>query len=212
MKQLSVKGLADYMTSSAAGQRNLIKQYKYPGEDEARAKILYYREARDRIVAFHRTARNAQWLTSQAANLLGIASLTSGKTRTRLRHNARALVAYGNYFSNKNFTVLEELPLSIIYGDVRVTAYPDLHVNEGNQEKLIKLDFSKEALPNEARRIICQVFLEASTQAGMNFLGKNILLFDVTRGEEYKLARVGSRMRTNIEAACKTISAIWDTI
>ena len=200
------------MTASAAAQRRLIRQYKYPSEDEARAKILYYREARDRIEAFHRRGRDADWLRSQASNLRGLALLSSVRTRTRLRHNARALIDYGRNFSTKTFSVLPDISLSVQYGDLRITAFPDLYVNEDGESKIIKLDFSKKPLPSDVPKIICQVFLEASIQAGMSIQAKNILLFDVTRGKEYKQARIGARMSRNIEATCQTISAVWDTI
>jgi hypothetical protein len=55
IKRLSIKGLADFMTASASRQRSLLRAYKYPKEDESRAKILYYREARDRVAVYRQS-------------------------------------------------------------------------------------------------------------------------------------------------------------
>ena len=212
MKKISVKGLAEYMTSSATAQRSILRQYKYPDEDSSRAKILYYREARDRIVAFHRTKKDPAWLLAEAASLNALAMLSAGRTRTRLNHNARALRDYNKSFGDKIYKILPDISLAVAYGDIRVTAFPDLHVREGTNEKIIKLDFSVERQPDEVARIICQVFFEAANLAGINLPSKNVLFVDVTRGRELKEARVRSRTLRNIEATCESISAIWDRI
>ena len=45
MKQISMKGLADYVVARPAKQHTILRGFKYPKEDESRAKQLYYREA-----------------------------------------------------------------------------------------------------------------------------------------------------------------------
>jgi hypothetical protein len=102
-KKISLKGLADYMTASHTRQRTVLRQYKYPEEDEAQAKIIYYREARDRVAVLHRSDRDSNWLLQQAAQLDTLAAMSTGQTKTRLRHNARALRAYANHFGGSQF-------------------------------------------------------------------------------------------------------------
>lgn len=70
IKKLSLKGLADFMTASPSRQRKILRAYKYPSEDEARAKILYYREARDRIAAFHVSPHDVSWLSRKQGVLI----------------------------------------------------------------------------------------------------------------------------------------------
>ena len=62
MIKLSLSGFADYMTANPHRQRAVLRAYKYPSEDESRAKIIYYREARDAIRLYHRRPRTGQWL------------------------------------------------------------------------------------------------------------------------------------------------------
>ncbi len=212
MKKLSLRGLADYMTASAAKQRTILRQYKYPAEDEAHAKILYYREARDRIAASHRAAHESPWLIDQADQLSILASSSSGRTKTRLKHNARAMRSYAKHFRGRRFELLKDLKLRLQIGDVAISAYPDLHVIEKEQEKLIKLDFGVDEPTNELIKIVSQVFLEAANDNGMGLPNAGVLYLDVTRGSQHRGARIGSRMRKNVEASCRNISAIWDGI
>src|SRR5262249_19128293 len=111
MKKLSIKGLADFMTASPSRQRTILRQYKYPDEDEPRAKILYYREARDRVAAHHSAGHHPSWLVTQAVSLEQLAANSTSRARTRLRHNARGLRSYAQHFGLKQYTVVGELAL-----------------------------------------------------------------------------------------------------
>ncbi len=49
MIKLSAKGLAKFMTLSAAGQRKVLRDYKYPDEEGAAPSGLLPRSTRHRI-------------------------------------------------------------------------------------------------------------------------------------------------------------------
>lgn len=212
MKKLSLKGLADYMTASSTRQRSILRQYKYPLEDEARAKIVYYREARDIVSAFHAAAHDQAWLLDEANRLKALAGASQGATKTRLQHNARAVRAYAEHFSTRSFEVLGDVYLSLLHGGVTITVVPDLHVKEKGQEKIIKLEFGVKQPDPVLVRIMAQGMLEASDVAKLGLPSSAALVFDVPRGVSHAEARVGARVRRDIENACLNISAIWDAI
>lgn len=212
MKKLSLKGLADFMTASPTRQRKILSTYKYPSEDEAQAKILYYREARDRICAYHSSKHGINWLINESTQLNTLANLSVGLRRSRLRHNARGVALYATHFGTRNFDVLDDFSQDIQFGDVFVSVYPDLHVRENGHEKLIKLEFAKNAPDEKIVKIISQCMFNATVSAGLNLPSSSILYFDVPRGMVYKGARMGSRMAKDVEATCMNISAIWDSI
>ena len=212
MKKLSLKGLADFMTASHTRQRSILRTYKYPEQEEARAKITYYREARDRVAAFHSTKRPRSWLLAEALNIDSLAAMSIGRTSTRLSHNARALRAYAKHFASRAFDLLDDLTLTLQYDDVVVTVHPDLHVAEDGQQKLVKLEFNVDEPSDEFIRILTQAMFEAAQGGKLGLSSSSILLFDVPRGAEYRGARLGARMRREIESACGNISAIWDRI
>src|SRR5450759_1912189 len=103
MKQISIKGLAEFMAAGPSKQRTIVRRYKYPQEDEARAMRTYYREARDVVEAHHRRASGSAWLLEEAARLETRANYLEGQSRTRLRHNVRGLRAYEAHFAERPF-------------------------------------------------------------------------------------------------------------
>src|SRR6266511_1771881 len=101
------------MGASPSRQRTIIRQFKYPKEDEARAKIIYYREARDVVEAYHRGNHDSAWLETEAAHISGLADYLAGRSRTRLKHNARALQAYSANFAHRRFKPLSGLKIPL---------------------------------------------------------------------------------------------------
>jgi hypothetical protein len=134
-------------------------------------------------------------------------------TGTRLKNNARGLRQYADNFGTHRFTILGDLRLELVFGNVRVTVVPDLHVREGAKEKIIKVDFAQAQLDEEMVRIIVQSMFEAFRSAyNGRITPSSVLYLDAARVDEYRGARVGSRLLTEIKAACKNIEALWDTI
>ena len=212
MKSISLKGLADFVDATVTKQRAIVRQYKYPKDDEARAKIVYYREARDVVEAYHRTKKPPAWLEEEAMRLDVIGGGVVGRARTRLRHNSRGIRQYAKHFSSKAFEPLNELKMFLSFGDVRVSVVPDLHVREGTEERVIKLEFGVDSPSGSEIKVISQMLFEATKQAAMSVPSAGVLYLDVPRGIVHKGARAGARTVRSVEDACKTISAIWDQI
>lgn len=211
-KRFTIKGLADYMASSAVKQRSIIRAYKYPDEDEAHAKVIYYREAREVVMAYHLARKNRQWLDAEASGLLAFAAASRGMTKVRLENNARAISDYARNFSGRQFEILPDVSLELIYGDVTITVRPDLHVRENGQEKIVKLEFAKDEPEKKVQDVISQGMFEAATAGNMNLGSKQVLYLDVARGKEHRGARLGAKLAKEIAASCANISSIWSAI
>lgn len=212
MIKISVKGLAKFMVSSPAAQRKVLQDYKFPDEDEPKAMRLYYGEAVDCIKAYHLRQLPVNWLREQADRVNQLASTVGGMSETRLKNNVRGLRQYADNFARRQFTILGDLRLGLVFGGVRVTVVPDLHVREGSKEKIVKLDFAK-AQPDEGLiKIIVQSMFEAFRVDQGSITPSSVLYLDVARGDEYRGARVGSRLLRDMRAACKNIEALWSTI
>jgi len=209
MIKLGVKGLADFMTSGPAKQRKILRDYKYPDADEAFAKRIYYREARDYVAAFHANQHDRDWLEGKAMEIGQLANVLGGASGLRLNHNSRALNEYSVGFSARRFEIQDDIRLSIEIRGVRVSVIPDIVVKERGKEKLVKLDFSSKAPPEPQVKIICQVMFEAARGVLEDLTGSSILYLDVPRGKQYLGARAGARTVQDIGAACENIAAIW---
>jgi len=212
MIKISVKGLAKFMTASPAGQRRVLKEFKFPDDDEPKAMRLYYGEAVDAIKAYHKHGHNRQWLLDQADLVTELATSLGGQSAVRLRNNARGLRQYADNFHRRRFSVLDDLRLGLVYGNVRISVAPDLHVKEGAKEKIVKLDFSKKPLEEGQARIVSQCMFEAFRIKHGSITPSSVLYLDVSNGTEHRGARVGARLLADVKAACDNITALWDTI
>lgn len=212
MIKISLKGLAKFMTASPANQRKVLRDFKYP-DPEGHAQATYYREARDYISEYHKKGYKPQWLIDKAKVLIENSALVpSRRTQIRYKNNARSLYSYCQHFGNKSFDILPVPALGLSFNGVTITVFPDLHVQESGRDNIIKLEFSKETPEERVVKIINQIMFEAQLSEGMDLLSSGVLLYDVPRGHIYRGARVGARMRSEIEAACSNIAAIWDGI
>lgn len=211
-KRMSVHGLADFMVAKHARQREIVREHKYPDEDDARARIPYYREARERITAFHAGGLPSQWLLDQAASLHALAQTSARTTATRQRQNATILRSYAQHFANRRFQVLDRVKFEIQFGEIQISVFPDLQVREKGSTKLIKLGFNSDTPEPGFISVIAQTMFEAARLQRPRLTSSAVLFLDVRRGREHRGARLGSRTRSNIIAACETISDIWDRL
>jgi hypothetical protein len=212
MKRISVKGLAEFMAANDAKRRTVVRRFKYPREDEAFAMIKYYQEARDAISAYHSGKRDSTWLHNVANQLEAVARSVTGHSRTRVRHNARAVHAYATNFAGREFEVLTTPRLRLNYSGVTISVVPDLRVREQSQDKIIKLEFGKDAPAEREIKVMSQILFEAARLGGLQIPARSVLYLDVARGAEHRGARLGAQLANDIEAACETISDIWDRI
>jgi hypothetical protein len=213
MKKITLKGLADYVTANDLRRQRIVKEYKYPKDDEPRAKILYYKEAKDRIRRYHGLANvGPEWLATKATELEAESALRFDRGRTRLKHNARALRAYARNFAARTFEVCDDKNLVLKFGDITIGAKPDMVVVERGKTKLVRFDFSEKEPEPKLFKVLAQGTFEAALAAGIDVPSSCVLILDVPRGREYRGARMGARMRREMEAACQGLSAIWDMI
>jgi len=211
MVKISVKGLAKFMTSTPANQRKVLRDYKHP-DPEGNVQRVYYKEARDAILSYHKHGHDKRWLTSKARQLADQGTLLGGRAGKRFQHNARGLRGYAHYFADRRFELLAALRLQYSAAGVRISVTPDLHVVERRLEKVIKLEFSKEEPDPTVIRIINQAMFEAATAHGLDVTSSGVLVLDVPRGHVHKGARMGSRMKRELEAACQNIATLWPGI
>jgi hypothetical protein len=212
MIKLSMRGLAKFMTSSSAGQRKVLRDYKFPDQDEPAAMRLYYKDATDRIQLYHKSPHDRDWLRRKVKDLTELAQLTPGRAGTRLRHNARALSLYEYHFGGRAFESQGQLRLRLPIGNVLITVTPDLYVLERGKSKVVKLEFSKTRPSEDTVKIISQVMFEAARGHVDDLTSSSIIYLDVPNGVEFRGARAGARTLREIEAACLSIESLWGGI
>src|ERR1039457_3365873 len=119
MIQITLKGLAKFMTATPANQRKILRDYKYPKE-EGQAMAQYYKEARDVIYSFHKHKHPKQWLLNKAEEVRKLASGVGGGSGRRLGHNARGIEQYAGNFSGRQMAILQDLDISVNIEGLRI--------------------------------------------------------------------------------------------
>jgi hypothetical protein len=208
MIPLSVKNFADFMTSSPTKQRAILREIKYP-PDEISPKVHYYQPARQTILDFHKHKDDITSLLSEARRLATLGALEVGPKKSKLLNNSRVLRSYARYFGDKQLELLPDISLTLTLGEVRISVIPELHAFEKKKEKIIKLVFNKQEPTPQFFKIVGQAMFEAQEQARLKLPSASVLCYDVARGGVVKGARVGSRLRADMENTCRTIEDIW---
>jgi len=208
---ISVNGLAKFMTSSEATRRRILRDYKFPFNKDGSKKpqIVRYSEARAAIRDYHESGNNAATIVIVIEKLIAKKQKNPEKDAARINDNIRALQTYLEHFSNRKFTVLENPKPKYIHGEVSVSAFPDLFVDEDGSKKLIKLDFSETEPDEELVEIMLKVMHEAASANELAVVAENVIYLDITRKTQFNGKKLNKQLKKNIDAACETIADIW---
>jgi hypothetical protein len=211
---ISVKGLANFMKSSSAVQRTLLKNHKFPFDSQGkkRPQIVRYSEARAAIHRYHQSGNEIGVLISAIERLVKKSMEGLAKDVTRLDDNVRAIKTYMAHFSTNKFEVLPNPKPKYTHGQVIVSATPDLYVKEGSKKRLIRLDFNAKKPDEEVVDIILKVMHQAAEEAHLGISPTDVVYLDVSRQTQYLGKKLNSRLKKEIDAACDTIADIWPAI
>lgn len=213
MIQLSYTALADFMTSSPTIQRKTLLDYKYPDEDEPKAKRLYYREARDAIRAYHTGSKTPEWMQEMAAKLADLAANNTSKpAAARLNNNSRALTAYARGYGSDQIDLGTPFKGILTFGNVSIRISADLHGTERKKEKIIRLDYSKVSPEPRYSAIVTQLMFEAALAGGLVLPTSAFVVRHIESRSDFALARKGARVMRDIMATCENIAGIWNTL
>ena len=209
--RISLTGLVKYMTASPSQQRKVLRDHKFP-DPEGIAQAKYYQNATRAIIAFHRNTHDRSWLEARADALIAQKAGARGRAKTKLDQNAAVLRSYARSFSDQALELVETPKLVYTHAALDITVTPHLSVIERKQQRLIRLRFPIQRNAEETAKIVCQVMYEAATSAGLDLPATAFRVWDCRSGKKHQLARSRSQTRTEIEAACATISDLWPAI
>lgn len=211
MIRITSKGLAKFMFGGPATQRKTLRDFKFP-DPEGSVQATYYTPARNAIKRYHGEGNDPSILVHEVDRLRITAAGQTDSQRVRIENNIRALKSYLKNFGHERFRVLSTPKLNFFSGAVTVSATPDLHVEHRSTKKLVKLDLSKRAPDPKMVRAILQVTFQAALASGLEVEPGNVVYLDVHRASQYKGAKVRTRLKAEIEAACRNIEALWPGI
>ena len=209
--RITLTGIAKYMTSSSAQQRKVLRDYKYP-DPEGTAQAAYYRDAYNSIRDYHRNRQGIHWLLSQADDLDDRKQTApTQQAQIRITHNAQAIRHYSTHFGHRTIQCDSPLSMTYSYAGVLIRVTPDLNGTERGHQRLLKIQFARSSDPDKHAKIVGQIMMEAASLNGLQLRGSSVRVWDCHTGADHQ-ARVRSRIKAEIEAACQNIAAIWPHI
>jgi hypothetical protein len=174
---------------------------------------FYYSDALRSIVRFHDANHDTAWLLERAAELHDKATTEQRRPfAIQFASNGRALESYAQHFATPwcSRGAMPKSRLSLRFGRVVVAASPDVVLRVKNADRFVKLAFSKEAQDERVSRVMAQVMFEALEEHGLGVTSGQVRVYNLSSGDDSRGARLGSRLRADIEAACETLEALWD--
>lgn len=209
---ISLKALAKYIVSDPAGQRRILQDLKFR-TSEGRAQRLYYADAVHAIRARHAGRYSRAAFVAKAAQLRGDAiSEPNPKVRTRTLNNARVIEQYDEMIGDDVAIALPKRKLFIRRGAVVVSAMPDLCLRVRGKEWLVKLAMATEEPDERILKVLAQGLFEAASVNGVKLPAASVRIVDVPRHATHKGARMGSRIRAQIDAALEMIENLWPSV
>lgn len=210
MIDLNVKGLVQFMAGDDAQRRRVLAAFKFP--DVGKPLRTYYREAIPAIRTCVAGEITRVEMLNRADALTKEAAHASRGRRTRLNHNARAIIEYDEKFGDREFRGVRSQRLSYTQGEVKIAVHPELWVLERSQLNIFKLELTTEPLLGDALSIMAQIIYHAARQRGVDVSGRQVGIIELASGEVHVGKRIGVRLERRIAAALENIEALWPTI
>ncbi len=210
-KKIAMKSFAEFVSGTEAARARILKGYKYPDE-EAMAMAKYYWPAKSTIAEFHHKNHKQEWLLDKAVELEKSAMTPNKSLRTKLLNNARSIKSYAEYFGRLNYEVLGNVKLPFMLGGVTINATPDMHVSDGESEKYIKFNFSKNKLKYDYIKTMVACM---SYGLHVNFQINNhdaVAFIDVPNGKIYQGLKITSTLVKEMKAQCEELETEWNSM
>jgi hypothetical protein len=211
MPQLSVNSFAKFIKASPSQQRSILRNSKFPKLKDGKKKpqIVRYSEARAAIRHYHESGNDINELLNAVAALTKKLIEQPAKDKGRINDNIRGIQTYMKYYQNNVFKIMGLPRPKYEHNGIQISATPDLYVEEGEEKKLIKLDFSQRPPDPEVIEILLKVMHEAAQKSDLGVMAKNVVYLDISRQNQFTGAKLNKRLKKEIDATCETIADMW---
>src|SRR5258706_13929411 len=125
MIKLSVRAMAQYLTSNEEARMQLLRERKYL-VPESIARARFYAEARTSITAYHRGALSRDSIEAKISAMRQEARYSNPFVSSALHNNADVLERYLYYQGNRRLELAPPLAADLVRSDVEIAVRPPL--------------------------------------------------------------------------------------
>jgi hypothetical protein len=208
--RLAATGVAEFVSSTPAQRRRILRPYKKRQSGEARGRGHYYRVALNAIRHFFNGKKDVGIITDalQALELRKKGPFKKRGEPAEIKHNIRVLKAFLHYYAGRDFVVVPGQKIECTIGRVEVTCNPDLWAEENAKLLLVKFFFQEKKPKTLQIPVLLHLLREAAHHAGMN---PTVICLDMD-GVEHKCPADRHKMQALVAPLEKELEATWNSI
>ncbi|HLW84033.1 MAG TPA: hypothetical protein VKR60_02390 [Candidatus Sulfotelmatobacter sp.] len=205
---ISAKGFAEFVLAGPSRKATIVRNILKPKSKEAQVIVLYYARAIRIIRLYHTKGNDGGYLKHEIHGLeKKLEAATTNQARAGLRNNLRAIRSYMDIYGNRKRKIVPRPRIYYTHGRVRLSASPDLAVEEDGRLKLVKLGITKEGDNPELVRIMLRVIYQAAN-AEYEVQPHDVVYFDVTNAVRRRSSTEDSDLATTIDNGCDTLAGM----
>jgi hypothetical protein len=206
---LSAKGFAEFVLAGPSKRATIIRNILKPKSADAKVIALYYSRAIRVIRLYHAKNNDRTYLRTEFEALeKKLERATSPQTRASLRNNLRAIRGYVEIYGNRKRKVVPRPRIYYSTGSVRLSASPDLAIEEGGKIKLVKLGIKKHGDNPEVVRIMLRVIYQAAATR-FQIEPRDVVYFDVANAARIHGSNQDADLATTIDNGCDTLAGMF---
>lgn len=205
---LSSKGFAEFVLAGPSKKAQIVRNILKPKSKEAQMIVLYYSRAIRVIRLYHAKGNDGIYLREELQSLEEkIGRATSPQARASLRNNIRAIRSYIAIYGKRKRKIVPRPRIYFTSGRVRLSATPDLAVEEEGKIKLVKLGVTKDGANPEVVRIMLRVIYQAALTK-LLLDPRDVLYFDIANAARIRGSSDDADLETTIENGCEALAAM----
>lgn len=205
---LSAKGFAEFVLAGPSKKEQIVRNILRPKAKEAQVIVLYYARAIRVIRLYHAKGNDRAYLEGELRALEEkVAEASAAQTRASLRNNIRAIRGYIQIYGHRRRKVVPRPRIYFGNGRVRLSASPDLAVEEDGRLKLVKLGIRKKGDNPEVVRIMLRVIYQAALTR-FKVEPHDVVYFDVLNAARVRGSHRDADLATTIDNGCDTLAGM----
>ena len=206
--RISAKGFAEFVLAGPSKKARIVRNILKPKSKEAQAIVLYYARAIRIIRLYHAKDNDREYLTREIRALeMKLESATTPQARASLRNNLRAIRSYIDVYGHRKRTTVPRPRIYYTHGSVRLSASPDIALQEDGRLKLVKLGVTKDGDNPEVVRIMLRVIYQAAS-IRYQVEPRDVVYFDIANAARMRGSREDSDLASTIDNGCDTLADI----
>jgi hypothetical protein len=210
--KIPVSCIADFVSSPGRATESLIRPYKFSQRGEGAGRSSYYRFAINAIRHYHNSGRDLRVFQVALAELQKKSdSAKERKDRVKYEKNMVAIDLYQRVYRNRDFKVLPNHRIAYRLGQIRVTAQPDLWVEENGTQVLLKIGVSKKK-PSYVDVLLTIIRKAAVSSGHKRVRAKNVVYLNVSTGREMICTSSLTRFNRTFRAIGREIARAWPKV